>query len=105
MDLYFDIKLYIYKIIFFTSCFSRDYSSVQEVLDRISAVKSEAIVKQVGAIYLFDVKEKGKYHIDFKNGSGAVGEGEYLHFVNSFFDQLMYIQFNRKLAYFVLPVS
>merc|ERR1712004_136510 len=53
-----------------------DYSSVQEVLDRISAVKSEAIVKQVGAIYLFDVKEKGKYHIDFKNGSGAVGEGE-----------------------------
>ena len=59
----------------------------------------------MGAIYLFDVKEKGKYHIDFKNGSGAVGEGEYLHFVNSFFDQLMYIQFNRKLAYFVLPVS
>merc|ERR1711936_1266562 len=53
-----------------------DYSSVQEVLDRISSVKSEAIVKQVGAIYLFDVKEKGKYFIDFKNGSGAVGEGE-----------------------------
>jgi len=53
-----------------------DYSSVQEVLDRISSVKSEAIVKQVGAIYLFDVKEKGKYFIDFKNGSGAVGEGD-----------------------------
>merc|ERR1712020_615225 len=53
-----------------------DYSSVQEVLDRISSVKSEAIVKQVGAIYLFDVKEKGKYFIDFKHGSGAVGEGD-----------------------------
>merc|ERR1712226_100104 len=53
-----------------------DYSSVQEVIDRIGSVKSEAIVKQVGAIYLFDVKEKGKYFVDFKNGSGAVGHGD-----------------------------
>merc|ERR1712226_503364 len=53
-----------------------DYSSVQEVIDRIGSVKSEAIVKQVGAIYLFDVKEKGKYFVDFKNGSGAVGVGD-----------------------------
>ncbi len=56
---------------------------------------SEAIVKQVGAIYIFDVAgiifqfkpsyfayrihllaEKGKYFIDFKNGSGNVGEGD-----------------------------
>ena len=44
----------------------RDYNSVQEVLGRIKAVASEAIVKQVGAIYLFDVKEQGKYYIDFK---------------------------------------
>ena len=54
----------------------RDYNSVQEVLGRIKAVASEAIVKQVGAIYLFDVKEQGKYYIDFKNGGGQVGEGE-----------------------------
>merc|ERR1712045_768143 len=51
---------------------SRDYNAVSEVLDRIKAVSSEAIVKQVGAIYLFDVKEKGKYYIDFKNGTGTV---------------------------------
>merc|ERR1719266_1221727 len=55
---------------------SSDYKAVSEVLDRIRNVASEAIVKQVGAIYLFDVKEKGKYYIDFKNGSGAVGEGD-----------------------------
>ena len=54
----------------------RDYNSVQEVLGRIKAVASEAIVKQVGAIYLFDVKEQGKYFIDFKNGGGQVGEGD-----------------------------
>ncbi len=55
---------------------STPYSSVQEVLDRIKNVASEAIVKQVGAVYLFDVSEKGKYFIDFKNGSGNVGEGD-----------------------------
>ena len=52
-------------------------------------------MKQVGAIYIFDVAgnifqfkprylayrihlltEKGKYFIDFKNGSGNVGEGD-----------------------------
>ena len=42
-------------------------------------------MKQVGAIYLFDVKEKGKYFVDFKNGSGAVGVGEYLHFLFTLF--------------------
>jgi len=55
---------------------SSDYKAVSEVLDRIKSVSSEAIVKQVGAIYLFDVKEKGKYFIDFKNGGGEVGEGD-----------------------------
>jgi len=59
-----------------TSQLWRDYNSVQEVLSRIKNVASEAIVKQVGAIYLFDVKEKGKYFIDFKNGGGEVGEGD-----------------------------
>jgi len=55
---------------------SSEYKAVSEVLDRIKGVASEAIVKQVGAVYLFDVKEKGKYYIDFKNGSGQVGEGD-----------------------------
>jgi len=55
---------------------SNDYKSVEEVLGRIKAVASEAIVKQVGAIYLFDVSGKGKYFIDFKNGNGEVGDGE-----------------------------
>jgi len=53
-----------------------DYKSVSDVLTRIKAVASEAIVKQVGAIYMFDVAGKGKYFIDFKNGSGSVGEGD-----------------------------
>merc|ERR1739848_371464 len=55
---------------------SSEYKAVSEVLDRIKGVASEAIVKQVGAVYLFDVKEKGKYYIDFKNGSGQVREGD-----------------------------
>merc|ERR1711935_196277 len=45
---------------------SSDYKAVSEVLDRIKSVASEVIVKQVGAIYLFD----------FKSGSGQVGEGD-----------------------------
>jgi len=53
-----------------------DYKSVSDVLTRIKTVASEAIVKQVGAIYMFDVAGKGKYFIDFKNGSGSVGEGD-----------------------------
>ena len=32
-----------------------DYKSVSDVLTRIKSVSSEAIVKQVGAIYVFDV--------------------------------------------------
>jgi len=55
---------------------SSEYKAVSEVMDKIKGVASEAIVKQVAAIYLFDVKEKGKYYIDFKTGSGQVGEGD-----------------------------
>ena len=36
--------------------FFSEYKAVSEVLDRIKGVASEAIVKQVGAVYLFDVK-------------------------------------------------
>jgi len=53
-----------------------DYKSVSDVLTRIKSVSSEAIVKQVGAIYVFDVSGVGKYFIDFKNGTGAVGDGD-----------------------------
>ena len=31
-------------------------------MDRIKSVASEAIVKQVGAIYLFDVAGESKFH-------------------------------------------
>lgn len=79
----------------------RDYNSVQEVLGRIKAVASEAIVKQVGAIYLFDVKEQGKYYIDFKNGGGQVGEGEpgSKADVTISMNEAVFLQiFNRELA-------
>ena len=81
----------------------RDYNSVQEVLGRIKAVASEAIVKQVGAIYLFDVKEQGKYYIDFKNGGGQVGEGEpgSKADVTISMNEAVFLQiFNRKCLYF-----
>jgi len=80
---------------------SRDYNAVSEVLDRIKAVSSEAIVKQVGAIYLFDVKEKGKYYIDFKNGTGTVGEGDPEHKADvtiTMNEEVFLNIFNRELA-------
>ena len=49
--------------LFFFPFFS-EYKAVSEVLDRIKGVASEAIVKQVGAIYLFDVK--GMYYNFFQ---------------------------------------
>ena len=86
----------------------RDYNSVQEVLGRIKAVASEAIVKQVGAIYLFDVKEQGKYYIDFKNGGGQVGEGEpgSKADVTISMNEAVFLQiFNRKMSYFLATIS
>jgi len=80
---------------------SSEYKAVSEVLDRIKAVASEAIVKQVGAIYLFDVKEKGKYYIDFKNGTGQVGEGDPPHKADvtiTMNEEIFLKIFNRELA-------
>jgi hypothetical protein len=48
------IKVCRLQLFFFSFC--SEYKAVSEVLDRIKSVASEAIVKQVGAIYLFDVK-------------------------------------------------
>eukprot|EP00095_Tigriopus_kingsejongensis_P006461 maker-scaffold128_size327099-snap-gene-1.9 protein:Tk06461 transcript:maker-scaffold128_size327099-snap-gene-1.9-mRNA-1 annotation:"hydroxysteroid dehydrogenase-like protein 2-like" len=52
------------------------YLSVPEVFGRIETVASKAIVAEVGAIYLFDVENEGKYYVDFKNGEGCVGQGD-----------------------------
>ena len=41
-------------LFFFSFC--SEYKAVSEVMDKIKGVASEAIVKQVAAIYLFDVK-------------------------------------------------
>lgn len=68
-----------YAAIHTTSTVSRDYNDVPEVFDRIKSVASSKIVDQVKAIYLFDVDQKGKYYIDFKNGEGAVGQGDPEH--------------------------
>merc|ERR1712029_629310 len=76
----------------------RDYNSVQEVLGRIKAVASEAIVKQVGAIYLFDVKEQGKYYIDFKNGVGEVEPGSKADVTISMNEAVFLQIFNLELA-------
>jgi len=37
---------------------------------------NEKTVEQVKSSFVFDVEEEGKYHVDFKEGEGAVGEGE-----------------------------
>jgi len=52
------------------------YTSVEDVRDRIQNVASPKVVQDVQAIYLFDVDDKGKFYVDFKNASGCVGEGE-----------------------------
>jgi len=51
------------------------YKSPQEVFTRVKSVASEDIVKQVQAIYMFDVENEGQWYIDFKNAPGDAGEG------------------------------
>ncbi len=31
---------------------------------------------QVNAVYVFDIEEEGRWHVDMTSGSGSVGEGD-----------------------------
>ena len=53
------------------------YTSVPQVFERIKAIASADMVKKVNACYVFELEGGGgKYHIDFKEGDGQVGEGD-----------------------------
>lgn len=47
-----------------------------DVRDRMKNVASAKIVKEVQAIYLFDVEDGDKFYVDFKNDEGAVCDGD-----------------------------
>lgn len=51
------------------------YTEIQPVFDRIQTVASPSVVKKIKAIFLFDIEGEGKWHVDLKNGNGAVGQG------------------------------
>jgi len=87
--------------IYTTSTNNSDYSDVPQVFDRIKSVASSKIVEQVKAIYLFDVDQRGKYFIDFKNGEGEVGQGDPQHKPDvtiSMNEEVFLKIFNRELA-------
>jgi len=51
------------------------YKEVEQVFDKLKQVASPEIVSKVDAVYVFDVEDKGKWHVDLKTGSGSVGQG------------------------------
>jgi len=61
---------------FYSSDTSSNFTEVPAVFDRIKKVASPSIVKKVNAIYVFDVEEEGKWHVDLTSGSGQIGQGQ-----------------------------
>ena len=62
----------------FTRAFSDNptYHTVPQVFDRIGHVADESIVKQVNALFQFNLASETSYFVDLKNGSGMVGKGQ-----------------------------
>ena len=60
-------------------CFSDNapnYTEVAPVFERIKGVANKAFIKKINAVYVFDIEEEGKWHLDLKNGEGSIGSGE-----------------------------
>jgi len=52
------------------------YQEVEQVFAKLKEVASPEIVSKVDAVFVFDVEGKGKWHVNYKSGSGTVGQGE-----------------------------
>ena len=46
------------------------------MFERIKGVANKAFIKKINAVYVFDIEEEGKWHLDLKNGDGSIGSGE-----------------------------
>merc|ERR1712223_325486 len=55
----------------------KEYTGVPQIFDWIRATKNPEMVKKVKACLVFEVTGGGKYYLDFRQGEGEVGEGEY----------------------------
>ena len=84
---YFEDVLFIFKLNIDTlykaknaSLFSSDsnpnYTEVAPVFERIKCVSNKAFIKKINAVYVFDIEDEGKWHLDLKNGEGSIGNGE-----------------------------
>jgi len=47
-----------------------------QIFAMLKPIINEDLVKKTGGVFLFQVKDKGDYFIDLKNGAGDVGKGE-----------------------------
>ena len=52
------------------------YTEVAPVFERIKGVASKAFIKKINAVYVFEIEEEGKWHLDLKNGEGSIGQGD-----------------------------
>lgn len=49
---------------------------IVDILKSASQRIDEEMVKEVQAVFQFEIKDHGTYHIDLKNGKGSAGEGK-----------------------------
>jgi hypothetical protein len=52
------------------------FTKVPDVFERIKQVTNPSIVKEVNAVYVFDVEGEGKWHIDLTTDNGQIGKGD-----------------------------
>ena len=53
-----------------------NYTEIAPVFERIQSVLDPSVIKKVNAVFVFAVENEGTWHVDLRNGSGSVGQGE-----------------------------
>jgi len=60
----------------FSSDSNSNYTEVAPVFERIKCVSNKAFIKKINAVYVFDIEDERKWHLDLKNGEGSIGNGD-----------------------------
>lgn len=51
-------------------------ADLDKTFQALSGMISEDLVKKIGGVFSFDLKDDGKYFLDMKNGGGSFGKGD-----------------------------